>query len=124
MNPPEPPSRTALVRRARRINRELAELYPDAHCELNFAAPLESSAARDRRSQRLRGLVNRAGSEPFRFSIDAQQAGALVASTGWEVTNVLDGRDLGRQFLQGTGLPAQRINPAASAVSAVRATIA
>jgi endonuclease-3 len=35
------PSRTALVRRARRINRELAELYPDAHCELNFSSPLE-----------------------------------------------------------------------------------
>jgi endonuclease-3 len=35
------PSRTALVRRARRINRELAELYPDAHCELDFNTPLE-----------------------------------------------------------------------------------
>jgi endonuclease III len=41
VHPPEPPSRTALVRRARRINRELAALYPDAHCELNFATPLE-----------------------------------------------------------------------------------
>lgn len=38
---PEPQSRTALVRRARRINRELAQLYPDAHCELNFTSPLE-----------------------------------------------------------------------------------
>ncbi len=35
------PSRTTLVRRARRINRELALLYPDAHCELNFTSPLE-----------------------------------------------------------------------------------
>jgi len=35
------PSRTALVRRARRINRELAVLYPDAHTELNFTSPLE-----------------------------------------------------------------------------------
>jgi endonuclease III len=35
------PSRTALVRRARRINRELAAFYPDAHCELNFTSPLE-----------------------------------------------------------------------------------
>jgi endonuclease-3 len=34
-------SRTALVRRARRINRELARLYPDAHLELNFTTPLE-----------------------------------------------------------------------------------
>jgi endonuclease III len=30
-----------LVRRARRINRELAALYPDAHCELDFTSPLE-----------------------------------------------------------------------------------
>jgi endonuclease III len=35
------PSATALVRRARKINRELAALYPDAHCELDFATPLE-----------------------------------------------------------------------------------
>jgi endonuclease III len=35
------PSRTAKVRRARRINRELAELYPDAHTELDFTTPLE-----------------------------------------------------------------------------------
>ena len=34
-------SRTALVRRARRIGRELAVTYPDAHCELNFENPLQ-----------------------------------------------------------------------------------
>jgi endonuclease-3 len=34
-------SRTALVRRARRINRELIELYPEVHTELNFGSPLE-----------------------------------------------------------------------------------
>jgi endonuclease-3 len=38
---PSQPSRTAVVRRARRINRELAEFYPDAHCELDFTSPLE-----------------------------------------------------------------------------------
>ena len=31
----------ALKRRARRINRELAELYPDARCELDYRTPLE-----------------------------------------------------------------------------------
>jgi len=36
-----PPSHTALVRRARRIDRELALLYPDAHTELNFGTSLE-----------------------------------------------------------------------------------
>jgi endonuclease III len=34
-------SRTGLVRRARRINRELKELYPEVHTELNFGSPLE-----------------------------------------------------------------------------------
>ena len=34
-------SRLALVRRARRINRELALTYPDAHCELDFTSPFE-----------------------------------------------------------------------------------
>jgi endonuclease-3 len=37
---PERPG-TALVRRARKINRVLAETYPDAHCELDFAGPFE-----------------------------------------------------------------------------------
>jgi endonuclease III len=41
VKPPKPESRIALVRRARRINRELAELYPDVHTELNFSSPLE-----------------------------------------------------------------------------------
>jgi endonuclease III len=35
----------ALTRRARRINRELAQTYPDAHCELDFTTPLELSVA-------------------------------------------------------------------------------
>ncbi|MEU0051499.1 endonuclease III [Streptomyces sp. NPDC006184] len=34
-------SRTALVRRARRINRELAEVYPYAHPELDFESPFQ-----------------------------------------------------------------------------------
>jgi endonuclease-3 len=35
----------ALTRRARRINRTLAQRYPDAHCELDFTTPLELSVA-------------------------------------------------------------------------------
>ncbi len=34
-------TRTALVRRARRMDKVLAETYPDAHCELDFTTPLE-----------------------------------------------------------------------------------
>jgi endonuclease III len=32
---------TGLVRRARKMNRLLTELYPDAHCELDFTSPLQ-----------------------------------------------------------------------------------
>jgi endonuclease-3 len=39
----QPPA--ALVRRARRIYRELGELHPDAHCELDFTTPLELAVA-------------------------------------------------------------------------------
>jgi endonuclease-3 len=34
-------SRLALTRRARRMHRALAERYPDAHCELDFADPYQ-----------------------------------------------------------------------------------
>jgi endonuclease-3 len=36
-----PVSRTALVRRARKIDRRLAETYPDAQCELDFENPFQ-----------------------------------------------------------------------------------
>lgn len=39
--PPRGESRTALVRRARRINRELAEVFPYAHPELDFENPFQ-----------------------------------------------------------------------------------
>lgn len=41
MPPASPESPLARVRRARRINRELAAVYPDAHCELDFTSPFE-----------------------------------------------------------------------------------
>ena len=36
---------TALVRRARKVNSELARAHPDAHCELDFRTPLELAVA-------------------------------------------------------------------------------
>ena len=38
-------SRVGLVRRARRMNRALAQAFPDAHCELDFTTPLELTVA-------------------------------------------------------------------------------
>lgn len=37
----KPETRLGLVRRARQMNRILAETYPDAHCELNFEDPFQ-----------------------------------------------------------------------------------
>ncbi|MEU6787844.1 endonuclease III [Nonomuraea angiospora] len=37
----KPETRLALVRRARKMNRILADTYPEAHCELDFGNPLE-----------------------------------------------------------------------------------
>ena len=37
----KPETHTALVRRARKINRVLAETYPDAHIELDFQNPFQ-----------------------------------------------------------------------------------
>jgi len=38
-------TRVGLVRRARRMNRTLAQAFPDAHCELDFTTPLELTVA-------------------------------------------------------------------------------
>ncbi len=55
-----------MTRRARRINRELAELYPDAHCELNFTSPLELTVATILSAQTTDRLVNEVTPELFR----------------------------------------------------------
>ena len=56
--PAEAPSHTAVVRRARRINRELAVLYPDVRTELNFTTPLELLVATILSAQTTDKLVN------------------------------------------------------------------
>ena len=56
--PQDSPSRTALVRRARRIGRELAVLYPDAKPELDFTNPLELLMATILSAQTTDRLVN------------------------------------------------------------------
>ncbi|MGI8447061.1 MAG: endonuclease III [Streptosporangiaceae bacterium] len=71
------PSRTALVRRARRINRELALLYPDAHCELNFTSPLELLVATILSAQTTDKRVNLVTPVLFaRYRTGADYAGA------------------------------------------------
>jgi endonuclease III len=84
-------SRTALVRRARRINRVLAELYPDAHCELNFSSPLELLVATILSAQCTDKRVNLVTPVLFaRYRTAADYAGAdredvekIIVSTGF-----------------------------------------
>ncbi len=85
------PSRTALVRRARRINRELALLYPDAHTELNFTSPLELLVATILSAQTTDKRVNLVTTVLFaRYRTAADYASAdraemekIVQSTGF-----------------------------------------
>ena len=84
-------SPVALTRRARRINRELADLYPDARCELDFTTPLELSVATILSAQSTDRGVNLVTPTLFRKYPDAAAyAGAdraeleeLIHSTGF-----------------------------------------
>ncbi len=76
----KPESPLALTRRARRINRELGELYPDAHVELDFTTPLELSVATILSAQCTDRRVNEVTPALFRrYRTAADYAGADVA---------------------------------------------
>ena len=86
-----PPSHTALVRRARRIDRQLALMYPGAHTELNFSTPLELLVATILSAQTTDKRVNLVSPTLFaRYPTAADYAGAdrdelekIIQSTGF-----------------------------------------
>jgi hypothetical protein len=81
----------ALTRRARRINRALAEIYPDAHCELDFANPLELAVATILSAQCTDVRVNQTTPELFATyktaadyaSADRAELEAIIRPTGF-----------------------------------------
>ena len=81
----------ALTRRARRINRELGLLYPDAHTELDFTTPLELSVATILSAQCTDKRVNEVTPSLFRrYPTAADYAGAdraeleeMIRTTGF-----------------------------------------
>jgi endonuclease-3 len=81
----------ALTRRARRINRLLAERYPDAHCELDFQNPLELLVATILSAQSTDVRVNLTTPALFaKYRTAADYAGAdrteleeMIKSTGF-----------------------------------------
>lgn len=79
------------MRRARRINRELAALYPYAHCELDFTSPLELLVATILSAQSTDRQINLV--TPVLFaeyrtaadyaSADREKLEGIIASTGF-----------------------------------------
>ena len=89
--PPTEETPLALTRRARSINRALADFYPDAHCELDFTNALELSVATILSAQCTDKRVNEVTPILFRrFRNAADYAGAdraeleeMIRSTGF-----------------------------------------
>jgi len=98
----------ALTRRARRINKELAELYPHAHCELNFSNPLELSVATILSAQCTDKKVNEVTPAVFaRYPDAAAYAGAvreeleeLIHPTGFYRAKTNNLIKLGQQLVE------------------------
>ena len=101
-------SPVALTRRARRINRELAELYPDAHCELDFTTPLELSVATILSAQSTDRGVNRVTPALFRkypnaaayASADRAELEEMIHATGFFRAKTNSLIKLGQQLVE------------------------
>jgi endonuclease III len=86
-----PATRTALVRRARRMGRILGETYPEAHCELDFASPYQLLVATILSAQCTDARVNMVTPHVFAaYPTPADLAGAdraalesMIESTGF-----------------------------------------
>jgi endonuclease III len=84
-------TRIGLVRRARRMNRTLAQAFPHAHCELDFTTPLELAVATILSAQSTDKRVNLttpALFKRYRSSLDYAQADrdeleGLIRPTGF-----------------------------------------
>jgi endonuclease III len=101
-------SAVALTRRARRINRELGELYPDAHTELDFATPLELAVATILSAQSTDKGVNLVTPALFRkyptaadyASADRAELEQLIHSTGFFRNKASSLIKLGQQLVE------------------------
>jgi endonuclease-3 len=82
---------TALKRRARKINRVLAQTYPDAHCELDFQTPLQllvatilSAQCTDKRVNLVTpALFTRYSDAAAYAAADRAELEAMIQSTGF-----------------------------------------
>jgi endonuclease-3 len=101
-------TRTALVRRARKINRELAAQYPDARCELDFTNPLELLVATILSAQSTDKRVNMVTPTVFAKYPDAQayadanpdELEDIIRSTGFFRAKTASLIGLGQQLVE------------------------
>ena len=91
LTPAPPATRTALVRRARRMGRILGETYPDAHCELDFQTPYQLLVATILSAQCTDVRVNMVTPQVFAAyptaadlaAADRAELEAMIQSTGF-----------------------------------------
>jgi endonuclease-3 len=96
------------TRRARKIDRELAEVYPDAHVELDFTNPLELAVATILSAQSTDVRVNLTTPALFRrYRTAADYAGAdraeleeMIRSTGFYRNKANSLMGLGRELVE------------------------
>jgi endonuclease-3 len=101
-------SPVALTRRARRINRVLAETYPDAHTELDFTNPLELAVATILSAQSTDKGVNQVTTTLFAkyrtaadyASADRAELEELIHSTGFFRNKANSIIKLGQQLVE------------------------
>lgn len=94
-------------RRARAIVRELGEVYPDAHCELNFSSPLELAVATILSAQCTDKRVNlttpalfaRCKTAADYAAIDRTELESLVKATGFFRNKAASLMNLGRALV-------------------------
>jgi endonuclease-3 len=106
--PAEEETPLARTRRARRINRELAQTYPDAHTELDFTSPLELAVATILSAQCTDKRVNEVTPAVFRryptaadyAAADRDELEALIKPTGFFRNKTTSLIRLGQQLVE------------------------
>lgn len=101
-------TQVGLVRRARRMNRALAQAFPDAHCELDFTTPLELAVATILSAQSTDKRVNLttpALFKRYRTALDYAQADRdelenLIRPTGFFRNKAASLMGLGRALVE------------------------
>jgi len=98
----------ALTRRVRRINRELAAAYPEAHCELSFTSALELAVATVLSAQTTDRRVNEVTPALFRrypraadyAAADRAEMEAMIRPTGFFRNKTSSLIKLGQQLVE------------------------